>query len=413
MASRTSNPSDSDTEVGTEPRTDKVCFLDRLEHFTWAWFTLPMATGGLSLLLSAQIQPHTFPGLETIGKAVYIWDLFIFSAVTLCITYRFVRFPGTFTGSLTHPTESLFAATPLLSLASIIAAIARHGIPSSGEWLIVAYRMLFWIYFGVSFIAAIGLYFLLFTSPSLKINDMTPAWDLPIFPFMLSGTIAACGAGNQPPDQAVPMIVAGLTAQGLGMMISILIYANYIHRMIQYGFPRPESRAGMFIAVGPPSFTSLALIGMANDFPAIYRAYFGVEATTIQIIKVGATMMAVFIWSLSLWFFCISTLACLAVRHEMRFRLGWYAFVFPNVGFTIATISIGKMLHSAGVDWVGSIMSAVLVITYLAVGFHHVRAFVRREILWEGKDEDTYWGELHHKTHKAEGNGADRSDGRV
>ncbi|KAJ7882937.1 voltage-dependent anion channel [Mycena leptocephala] len=337
-----------------------------------------MATGGLTLLLSTQVQPHTFPGLHTIGQVVYIWDLFIFTVVTLCITYRFLRFPGTFIGSLTHPTESLFAATPLLSVASILSAIARYGIPVCGV-----------------FVAAVGLYFLLFSHPELKINDMTPAWDLPIFPFMLCGTIAACGAGHQPPAHAVPMIVGGLTAQGLGMMISVLIYANYIHRMIQYGFPRPESRAGMFIAVGPPSFTSLALIGMANDFPTAYRGYFGAEETTIQILKVVATMTAVFIWSLSLWFFCISVLACLAVRQKMRFRLGWYAFVFPNVGFTIATISIGKMFKSSAVEWVGSGMSVLLVVTYLAVGFCHIRAFFRRDILSEGRDEDTYW-EHHH-----------------
>ncbi|KAJ7764662.1 voltage-dependent anion channel [Mycena olivaceomarginata] len=91
---------------------------------------------------------------------------------------------------------------------------------------------------------------------------MTPAWDLPIFPFMLCGTIAAAGAGLQPPAHAVPMILAALTAQGLGMLVSVLMYANYIHRMIQYGFPSPASRAGMFIAVGPPSFTALALIGL-------------------------------------------------------------------------------------------------------------------------------------------------------
>ncbi|KAJ6571097.1 voltage-dependent anion channel [Mycena capillaripes] len=361
-----------------------------------------MATGGLALLLSTQIQPHVFTGLHTIGKVVYIWDLFIFTMVTFCITYRFLRFPGTFTGSLTHPTESLFAATPFLSLASIIAGIARYGIPYCGPWLIVAFRAIFWIYFSASFVAAVGLYFLLFSHPELKISDMTPAWDLPIFPFMLSGTIAACGAGHQPPDQAVPMIVAGLTAQGLGMMISVLIYANYIHRMIQYGFPRPESRAGMFIAVGPPSFTSLALIGLANDFPTVYHSYFGAEENMIQILKVVATTTAVFIWSLSLWFFCISALACLAARREMRFRLGWYAFVFPNVGFTIATISIGKMFKSPAVEWVGSVMTVMLVITYLVVGFHHVRAFLRREILWEGRDENTYW---HHATETLVGDG--------
>ncbi|CAN9229936.1 unnamed protein product [Alternaria alternata] len=52
---------------------------------------------------------------------------------------------------------------------------------------------------------------------------MTPAWDLPIFPFMLSGTLAAIGAGHQAEAHAVAMIVAGLTAQGLGMTVSLLM----------------------------------------------------------------------------------------------------------------------------------------------------------------------------------------------
>ncbi|KAJ7183652.1 voltage-dependent anion channel [Mycena filopes] len=395
------------TTVDHEPQVSEVRFLDRLEHFTWAWFTLPMATGGMALLLSPATQPHSFSGLETIGKVIYIWDLFLFTAVTLCITYRFLRFPGTLVGSLTHPTESLFVATPLLSLASIIAGIARYGIPNSGPWLIVAFRVLFWIYFVVSSIAAVWLYFLLFTSPALKLSDMTPAWDLPIFPFMLSGTIASAGAGLQPAAQGVPMIAAGLTAQGLGMMISILMYANYIHRMIEYGFPSPQSRAGMFIAVGPPGFTSLALIGLANDFPAVCRAYFGATDTTVQILKVMATTSALFIWSLSAWFFAVTVLACLAARAQMRFRMNWWAFVFPNVGFTIATISIGKMFQSPAVGWVGSAMTVLLVATYLAVGFQHARALVRRDILWEGKDENTYWGERNRKKEKRAADGTD------
>ncbi|KAJ6465786.1 voltage-dependent anion channel [Mycena sanguinolenta] len=400
-----------DTEVATPELKDvpsKTRFLDRLEHFTWAWYTLPMATGGMSLLLADQTQPHTFHGLQTIGKIVYIWDMFLFTVVTLCITYRFVRFPGTLVASLTHPTESLFVATPLLSLASIIAAIARYGIPACGPWLLVAYRVLFWAYFFVSLVAAIFLYFLLFTSPALKLSDMTPAWDLPIFPFMLCGTIASAGAGLQPPLQAVPMIVGALTAQGLGMLMSVLMYANYIHRMIQYGFPSPQSRAGMFIAVGPPSFTALALIGMANDFPASYYISATVEtgltpdqlAVTGMVLKTIATFSGVFIYALSLWFFCISVLACLAARREMTFRLNWWAFVFPNVGFTIATISIGKMFRSAAVGWVGSAMTLMLIVVYLVVGWCHARAVWRGEILSGGKDEDTYWQERDHKMEK-------------
>ncbi|KAK7017352.1 malic acid transport protein [Favolaschia claudopus] len=392
----------------------KSSLLDRLAHFTWAWFTLPMATGGMSLLLSSQTQPHAFDGLQTIGKIVYLWALFLFTSVAICITYRFKRFPGTFTASLTHPTESLFAATPLLSLASIIAAIARYGIPSCGPWLIVAYRILFWMYFAISFVAAVGLYFLLFTSPALKLSDMTPAWDLPIFPFMLSGTVASVGAPFQPPAHAVPMIIAALAAQGLGMLMSMMMYSNYIHRMVQYGFPSPSARAGMFIAVGPPSFTALALIGLAEAFPTSYHPYFGDNGETITVVlKAVATMTGVFIWALSLWFFCISVLACVAARAEMRFRLNWWAFVFPNVGFTIATISIGRVFRSEAVEWVGSGMTLLLVATYLAVGTSHVKAVLRRDILWEGKDEDTYWGERDHKMERLVEKGGDMGQGRV
>ncbi|KAI0833120.1 voltage-dependent anion channel [Hypoxylon sp. FL0890] len=370
-------------------------FLARLEHFTWANYTFPMSTGGLALLLSEQTQGFIFPGLQTIGKIVYIFDLVVFTLVTAAITYRFVKFPGTLKASITHPTEALFLGTSTLSLASIIAGIARYGIPSCGPWLVVVYRILFWIYFFITFALAVGQYSLLFTSPLLRIQDMTPAWDLPIFPFMLSGTVASSGAALQPPNEAVPMIIGGLTAQGLGMCISIMMYASYVRRMIQWGFPSPNSRPGMFIAVGPPSFTSLAIIGLANDFPQYYN-YFGADSVTIQILRVLATFASIFIWSLSLWFFCISVIANLAIRKQLTFHLNWYAYVFPNVGFTITIIALGKNLKSQGAMAVGSAMTLLLVAMWIFVFIHHVKAIINREILFDGKDEDVYVNEKKH-----------------
>jgi C4-dicarboxylate transporter/malic acid transport protein len=394
---RANHDDDGDAQSGTLHR--------RLEHWTWANYTFPMATGGLALLLSEQTQAYHFRGLQTIGKVVYILDLVVFTMVTAALLYRFVKYPGTLKSSVVHPTEGLFMGTSALSLASIITGMARYGIPSSGPWLVTTYRVLFWIYFVATFLLAVGQYALLFTLPSLRIKDMTPAWDLPIFPFMLSGTIAAAGASVQPPSQAVPMIVAGLTAQGLGMLVSMCMYASYFRRMIQWGFPSPNSRPAMFIAVGPPAFTSLALIGMANDFPTTYD-YFGDAAITAQIFRVLATVTGTFIWSLSLWFFCLSVLACLAVRRQIAFHLNWYAFVFPNVGFTIAVLSLGKMWQSPGVKWTGTVMSILLVALYLFVVVSHVRAFIRKDIVYDGKDEDFYIDETVHGHSKP-----DRADG--
>jgi C4-dicarboxylate transporter/malic acid transport protein len=349
-----------------------------------------MSTGGLALLLSPKNQPNTFTGLRTIGKVVYIFDLVLFTLITCAMIYRFYRKPSRLKDSLTHPSEGLFFATAFLSLASIIGGINLYGVPETGSWLVVVYRILFWIYFAVTFLIAVGQYYRLFTSPKLQLEQMTPAWDLPIFPFMLSGTIASIGASSQPTSQAVPMIVAGLTAQGLGMMVSLMMYAMYVHRMIEWGFPAPAGRPAMFIAVGPPAFTSLAILGMANGFPTD-TTYFGPDGqNTVHILCIFATMTAVFIWSLSLWFFCLALLAVLLVAKQLSFHLNWWAFVFPNVGFTIATIKIGQQFESRGAEWVGSVMTCLLCATYVFVLIMHVRAVITRQIMYEGEDEDTY-----------------------
>lgn len=274
-----------------------------------------------------------------------------------------------------------------------------YAIEDTGYWLVVIYRILFWTYFATTFIAAVGLYCMLFTNPLLKIQDMTPAWDLPIFPYMLSGTIAASGIAYQPKQYAMPMLFTGLTAQGLGILVSMCMYASYIRRMINFGFPSPQSRPGMFIAVGPPSFTALAIIGLANHWPGGYE-YFGPDAVTAQVVKILALLTAVFIWSLSFWFWAISVVSCLAVYKSLRFHLNWWAFVFPNVGFTLAIINIGKTLQSQGVLWVGSVMTILMVVLYFYILFNHARAILRKEVLYVGKDEDHYQEERQGKVEK-------------
>lgn len=201
-----------DNDSNVRNASTDISFADRLEHFTWANFTITMSTGGMALLLGS--QPHTFRGLFTIGKVVYIVDIILFILVCSAITYRFTKFPRTFKPSFVHPTESLFIPTSLLSLASIISAIGIYGIPAAGHWLIEAYFVLFWSYFALSFVTAVGQYYYLFSRPQLTIQGMVPSWILPIFPFMLCGTISSSGAGLMSHHQAMPVIVGGLTAQG-------------------------------------------------------------------------------------------------------------------------------------------------------------------------------------------------------
>jgi len=204
---------------------------------------------------------------------------------------------------------------------------------------------------------------------------------------MLSGTFASLIAPDQPPAQRMPIIAAGITFQGLGWMVSFLMYSAWIHRLMSYGLPAPNLRPGMFIAVGPPSFTGLALIGMSNALPRDY-GYFAARPMAVDVLQIVADWTAVFLWTLSFWFFLISVISVLASVRNMTFHLVWWAFVFPNVGFTIATTDIGRQLGSQGVLWVASVMAILLVITWIFVFVSHARAVLTKQIMMPGMDED-------------------------
>jgi len=235
-----------------------IPWRDRLLHFTFAWYTVTMSTSGVALVLA--IAPKRFPGLSTIGLVIFLLDLIFFLFITLCISLRFVLYRHTFRRAFTRPSEALFVPTLLLSLAAIISNIAEYTrlflSPRMGRPTARFLEFAFWGYISVTFAMSILQYHLLFTvkpERRLLVSSMTPAWILPIFPVMLAGTLAGGAARELPAERAVAILAAGLAAQGLGFLVSAFFYATYLSRLMAFGLP--AQRPGMFIAVGPPSFT--------------------------------------------------------------------------------------------------------------------------------------------------------------
>jgi tellurite resistance protein TehA-like permease len=247
--------------------------------------------------------------------------------------------------------------------------------------------VLFWIYVALAFLSAVFQYLFLFAGPRLTVQSMTPAWILPVFPIMLSATIATLISPALSPSRRMPVIVAGLRFQGLGWMIAFVMYAIYTHRLMAYGLPAPNLRPGMFIPVGPPSFTGLVLIGLAKAVPENY-GYFASRPIGVEVVRTIADFTAIFLWVLAFWFFCIALVAVLQGARKMSFHMVWWACVFPNAGFAIATISIGEQLESEGILWVGSTMTILIVVAWVFIFAAQMRAVWRRQILMPGKDED-------------------------
>jgi C4-dicarboxylate transporter/malic acid transport protein len=364
---------------------------ERLAHFTWAWYTLTMSTGGLSLLIHA--QPHQFPGLRQIGMAVYVINIVLFVLVTSTQIARFCLFPGTFSTSLTHPREGFFFPTFFLSIATLITSTQRYCVPEDPETarataggLLWAIHVAFWVYVVLTTSVAVGQYSYVFSAHSFGLQSMMPTWILPIFPIMLSGTIASVISDTQPATSGVPIVVAGLTCQGLGIAVAFMMYAHMVGRLMQSGLPNREHRTGLFMCVGPPAFTALAFIGMARGLPENFDHDMDgiIDAHAIESMGlVGAG----FLWALSFWWFSIAVLA-VARSPPKHFHLGWWAAVFPNTGFTLATISVGTAFQNEPIMWFATAMSILLVLTYLFVLYNNVRAVIVQDIMYPGRDED-------------------------
>ncbi|KAJ5408211.1 hypothetical protein N7509_002094 [Penicillium cosmopolitanum] len=386
-----SNHSDTPILDDTEEKSSSfnkhihLSFHQRLRHFTWAWYTLTMSTGGLALLIAT--QPNRFKGLDEIGIAIYLFNLILFALVCSLMAARFFIHGG-FVQSLKHDREGLFFPTFWLSIATIITGLEKYFGDDPAPSFSTTLEVLFWLYCVCTFAVATLQYSFLFTSHKYPLQTMMPSWVLPAFPIMLSGTIASVIAERQPARSAIPVVTAGMTFQGLGFCLSFMMYAHYIGRLMESGLPNREHRPGMFICVGPPAFTALALVGMARGLPATFSVMGSVDtAEDGRTLEVLALAAGSFLWALSLWFFCIALIA--VVRSPPTgFHLSWWAMVFPNTGFTIATITLGNSFESKGIQGFGSAMSICIIVMWIFVFVSHVRAVVKQDIMYPGKDED-------------------------
>jgi len=93
-------------ENSNEPQVRTIGVRDRIGCFTWTWFTMTMATGGIAHCLHA--IPFRAEWLTIIGTIFFFVNmiLFIFNCVMITLRFRFK--PGSFRGSFTNQSESLF-----------------------------------------------------------------------------------------------------------------------------------------------------------------------------------------------------------------------------------------------------------------------------------------------------------------
>jgi tellurite resistance protein TehA-like permease len=307
------------------------------------------------------------------------------------MTTRLILDPPRFRKSFTHPPESFFFGSFLLSIAVIIGGIQLYGITLGPEverkWLIPTIRILYWLYASVSLLNAIIQYWVFIQRTPARPIPMNPSWFLPIYSAMLTGTIASVIAPSQPPHHRLPIIISGIAYKGFGWTVAFVFIVLYIARLLEAGLPPPSLRPAMFIPVGSAAYTVVAFIGNARAIPRDY-GYFATHPHAADSLQATALFFGVILWLVAFWLFALAVLSCFAGIKEMRFSSAWWAFIFPNVGFMLATAEIGREVESEGILWVASGMTGVVVIMWLVTVGACGKAVVEKRVLWPGRDED-------------------------
>lgn len=162
--SKTTSENDIDDNVENDDL--RLTWRERIRHFTWTWFCLTMATGGIANVI--HVCPLRFHGLYTIGLVFMFLNILIFICNCIAISLRFFYWPSTFRASLLHPTESLFVPAPVISLAIILITITEYGTDSgkAGPWLASTMTVFFWFYVALSVVASIGVFLIMYGDKS-------------------------------------------------------------------------------------------------------------------------------------------------------------------------------------------------------------------------------------------------------
>ena len=145
--------------------------------------------------------------------------------------------------------------------------------------------------------AQLSLIFIRWSTQTFTISKMTPVWIFPAYPLLIIGPHAGVLSSRLRQSRALDIIIGGFTLQGIGFLVSVMIYSAFIYRLMTQKLPKESLRPGMFVSVGPSGFTAAGVINMALSAQrALPADFMGDGALTAMILKIVANWMSLWLW---------------------------------------------------------------------------------------------------------------------
>ncbi|KAK0205201.1 voltage-dependent anion channel [Desarmillaria ectypa] len=378
---------DQIAEAVITKRRNGVSSLARHIHgWSWQSFPIGMGTGAVFVTLSGlKEHPNWLTSVET-GFWSLNMAIFLLNVITMSV--QALEFPHRAWRLLQDPVEGLFPPMMVLSFATIIIGTVNYAVINGPASANVVY-VLFWIYVGLSLTTCFPMLLIWFNQPH-DILRFTPGYAFLVFPLMLTGVVAFNVLRVMEPSdpRALGILFIGYFFQGLGFFMTFFYLGIYLLRLVMTGFLEGHQANSAFVACGPPGFTALSLINLADHASAILPAHGIISNAAGEIWYAASVMAALLLYGLAVFFFFLGILPYWFKLHKRLDEiLGCWALTFPNVGWISTTGVLGKILNIQGLFIVHIIMDALLFLTWLVLIVLTVKA-IWKGLIFNAKDED-------------------------
>jgi tellurite resistance protein TehA-like permease len=126
---------------------------------------------------------------------------------------------------------------------------------------------------------------------------MTPIWIFPAYPMLIIGPHAGILSAHLTPNESYSIIVGGVTIQGVGFLVSLMVYSAFIYRLMTQKLPKENIRPGMFVSVGPSAVTVAGLVNMAAEASRSFPPdLWGDGQLAAMIVRVVANFASLWLW---------------------------------------------------------------------------------------------------------------------
>lgn len=314
-----------------------------VRQFTPNWFTATMGTGILALAL-AQF-PLAVPGLHTLGEALWLFNIGLFTLFSLLYAARWIWFFEGARRIFGHSVVSMFFGAIPMGLATIINGFLVFGTARWGQAAVGIAHGLWWLDVAMSIACGVTIPFMMITRQEHSIDRMTAVWLLPV----VAAEVAAASGGllvphlaGAEPQLRILVLSYALWAFSVPLAMSILVIL--VLRLVLHKLPHRDMAASSWLALGPIGTGALGLLVLGVDAPTVFAAngMVGVGEVAAGLGVIGGAVL----WGYGMWWLMLAALTTLRyMRGGMPFNIGWWGFTFPLGVFSTATLALARQTH--------------------------------------------------------------------